>query len=153
MEHFPSLIAPEASAAAIARWRSQIEDRGWGLWAAERRESGDFIGFVGLQVPPASLPCSPCVEIGWRLAFPFWGLGLATEAAEGALRVGFERLDLAEIVSFTAVGNRRSRAVMERLGMTDARRNFDHPNVPVGSPVREHCLYRLPRAQWTGLGT
>lgn len=61
------------------------------------------------------LPFSPCVEIGWRLARPFWGKGLASEAARGVLRVGFERLGLPEIVPFTALANQRSRAVMERI--------------------------------------
>ena len=153
MEFFPSMLTLEASAAMVDRVRAQITERGWGFWAAQLLESGHFIGFVGLHVPTAPLPFCPCVEVGWRLAFPQWGQGLATEAAMGALRVGFEQLKLPEIVSFTAVGNRRSRAVMERLGMHNAEQNFEHPSVPESSPVREHCLYRLSQAQWRSNGT
>jgi RimJ/RimL family protein N-acetyltransferase len=148
MEFFPSTIQRDASDAAVARWQTQIAERGWGLWAAEIRASGIFIGFVGLQVPAARLPFSPCVEVGWRLAHAHWGKGFASEGARGALRVGFERLGLDEIVSFTSIHNRRSRAVMERLGMQEVEGTFPHPNVPEGSPLREHCLYRLGRARW-----
>jgi RimJ/RimL family protein N-acetyltransferase len=148
MEYFPAPISREASDAAIDLWQSQIAERGWSNWAVELVEAGQFIGFVGLSVPRRMLPFSPCVEIGWRLARPYWGRGLATEAARGALRVGFGRLGLQEIVSFTAVGNRRSRAVMERIGMRDAHEDFEHPGVPEGHALRLHCLYRLGREQW-----
>jgi RimJ/RimL family protein N-acetyltransferase len=76
------------------------------------------------------------------------GRGLATEAARGALRVGFGPLSLPEVVSFTAVRNGRSRAVMERIGMRNAGEDFEHPAVPEGSPLRLHCLYRITRSQW-----
>ena len=151
MEHFPSLQSREASAAAVVRWQARMTERGWGLWAAELRRTGEFIGFVGLSEPAVELPCSPCAEVGWRLAFAHWGQGYATEGAMGALGIGFDRLGLDEIVSFTAIGNRRSRAVMERLGMTERDPTFAHPSVPADSPVREHCLYRLTRARWLAM--
>ena len=69
-----------------------------------------IIGFIGLQPPAVELPFSPCIEIGWRLARVAWGKGYATEGARASLRAGFETLGLDEIVSFTALGNRRSRA-------------------------------------------
>lgn len=150
MEFFPALQDRASSDAAIDNWQSQFAARGWSNWAVELRETGEFIGFVGLSVPRRLLPFSPCVEIGWRLARAFWGRGLATEAARGALRVGFERLALDEIVSFTAVGNTRSRAVMERIGMKDAHQDFEHPGVPEGHPLRLHCLYRISRSQRSG---
>jgi RimJ/RimL family protein N-acetyltransferase len=148
MAFFPSPLDREASVACVSRWQAQIAERGWGLWAAEIRGLSQFIGFVGLQAPVAPLPFAPCVEVGWRLAHAHWGKGYATEAARGALRVGFEQLGLQEIVSFTAVNNLRSRAVMERLGMHEAGATFEHPSVPEGSAVREHCLYRLTRKRW-----
>jgi hypothetical protein len=60
----------------------------------------------------------PSVEVGWRLAHEAWGQAYPTEGARAALRVGFEQAGLDEIVSFTVPANVRSRAVMERLGMT-----------------------------------
>ena len=104
----------------------------------------DFVGFVGLAVPGFQAPFTPCVEIGWRLAVEHWGHGYATEAARAALDCGFQRLGLEEIVAFTVPANRRSRRVMERLGMTwSAADDFDHPRLPPGHPLRRHVLYRV----------
>ena len=80
------------------------------------RDTGEFIGFAGLAVPSFEAHFTPAVEVGWRLARGAWGNGYATEAGRAALDFGFERAGLEEIVSFTTVANRRSRAVMERLG-------------------------------------
>ncbi len=148
MEFFPAPLDRAASDTMADRCQSLIAERGWGFWAVETKKAQEFIGFVGLHTPAPELPFSPCVEIGWRLAFQHWGKGYATEAARGALRVGFVLLGLPEIVSFTAVRNLRSRAVMERLSMWVAADTFEHPHVPEGSELRQHCLYRLSREQW-----
>ncbi len=152
MAWFPQTLNRTQSDQMAERCQGLIEERGWGLWAAELKATGAFIGFVGLHRPIPQLPCAPCTEIGWRLAFEHWGQGLATEAARAALRVGFMTLGYPEIVSFTALDNRRSRAVMERLGMHLQAETFPHPLVPRGSPLREHCLYRLAREQWEQQG-
>jgi RimJ/RimL family protein N-acetyltransferase len=117
MQFYPRPLTREESDAMANRIHTLIQQRGWGFWAVEVLGKAPFIGFVGLHIPAADLPFSPCVEIGWRLAADHWGKGYATEAAKEALRVGFERLKLQEIVSFTSTVNRRSIAVMERLGM------------------------------------
>lgn len=148
MAFFPAPLERADSDAMADRCQSLIAERGWGFWAAETKETNQFIGFVGLHIPIPELPFSPCVEVGWRLAYPYWGKGFATEAAKGALQVGFELLKLPEIVSFTTLLNLRSRAVMERLEMRETAEMFEHPHVPVGNPLRKHCLYRLSREQW-----
>ena len=147
MEFFPALLTRAESNAIADRCESLIQERGWGFWAAELKASREFIGFVGLHTPAAELPFSPCVEIGWRLSCSHWGQGFASEAARVALRVGFTTLGLNEIVSFTAMKNVRSRAVMERLHMCESG-TFEHPQVPEGHSLRLHCLYRLPRAHY-----
>jgi len=124
MEFFPALLSRDESDAMADRCQTLITECGWGFWAVEVRNSGEFIGFVGLYTPAYGLSFSPCVEVGWRLDAKHWGKGYATEAARVALRVGFEQLALSEIVSFTSVGNIRSRAVMERLGMLDTGETF-----------------------------
>jgi ribosomal-protein-alanine N-acetyltransferase len=84
--------------------------------------------------------------VGWRLAFDHWGHGYATEAAHASLHHAFDNLGVPEVVAFTATGNKRSRRVMERLGMThDANGDFDHPNVPDGHILKRHVLYRTQR--------
>ena len=108
-----------------------------------------FIGFIGLSVPSFDAPFTPCVELGYRLAFGHWGRGYATEGARAAIAFGFTRIGLDEIVAMTAVRNERSRRVMERLGMTrNAADDFDHPNIVAGHPLRRHVLYRLTAGDW-----
>ncbi|WP_354682342.1 GNAT family N-acetyltransferase [Cupriavidus necator] len=148
MRYFPAPLSRAESDAMANRCRGLIAAKGWGLWVVERKAGGAFLGFVGLHEPAWALPFTPCVEIGWRLARHAWGSGYATEAARGALAWGFERLGLAEIVSFTTLANRRSRAVMERLGMREDELVFEHPALAEGHPLRPHCLYRLSRAAW-----
>jgi RimJ/RimL family protein N-acetyltransferase len=149
MEFFPALLSRAESDAMADRCASLIAERGWGVWAVETKAAAQFIGMVGLHIPTAALPFSPCVEILWRLAAQHWGKGYATEAARGALLAGFDQIGLAEIVSFTTLTNLKSQAVMERLGMKREAAAFEHPSVAAGSPLRAHCLYRLSRNQWT----
>ena len=112
MRHFPSTLTAEQSNAMVDAMAARWQYNNFGLWAVERLDSTQFIGFVGLSIPKRVLPFSPCVEVGWRLARQHWGQDYATEGARAALRIGFERLALAEIVSFTSLLNVRSRAVM-----------------------------------------
>jgi len=146
MEHFPARLSPEESDHLIQGIEKHFDRHGFGLWAAELRQTGEFIGFVGLSVPRFEAAFTPCVEIGWRLDAAHWGTGLATEGARAVIRRAFDVLRLDEIVSFTVPENLRSRRVMEKLGLThDPRDDFDHPNLPPGHPMRRHVLYRLKR--------
>ena len=155
MAHFPSTLDRAASDAFVDRIEAGFQAHGFGLWALERLDTGEFIGFTGLSVPRFEAHFTPAVEIGWRLSRPAWGQGFATEAARQALTVGFEQYRLAEIVSFTAPVNTASQAVMRRLGMSrDPAEDFEHPAVPAGHRLRRHVLYRLHRDRWrAGAGT
>ena len=149
MEYFPGLKTREESDASVKIVSDHIQRHGWGFWAASLLETGEFIGFIGLQPVPFQAAFTPAVEIGWRLAFDSWGKGYATEGAKAALAYGFETLNLDEIVSFTTVENMRSRRVMERIGMHhNPGDDFDHPKLPEGHPLRRHVLYRLNQKQW-----
>lgn len=146
MQHFPKTLTREESDAFVDWAGAALDERGWGLWAVEGRQSGRFLGFTGLNEPSFDAHFTPAIEIGWRLRRDAWGSGFATEAARGVLAVAFEDLELPEVVSFTAVPNERSQAVMRRLGMThDPAEDFDHPVLAEDSPLRRHVLYRLRR--------
>jgi RimJ/RimL family protein N-acetyltransferase len=148
MRYFPACLTPEQSDQLALVLRAAIDRDGWGLWAVEVATGPSFIGFVGLNRPRFDAHFTPAIEVGWRLARPYWGSGYATEAAAEALRFGFERLGLAEIVSFTTPLNERSIRVMRRLGMRrEAADDFDHPNVSEG-PLRRHVLYRISKHDW-----
>jgi len=156
MRHFPATLNRQECDAWLDRTMQKINERGWGFWAidylAGAGSAPQFAGFTGLNIPEPELPIGPCVEVGWRLAPSFWGLGLASEAARLSLRVGFESLGLDEVVAVTTLRNTPSRAVMQRLGMLESPADeFDHPAFPADSPERRCCVYRLSRARWREL--
>jgi ribosomal-protein-alanine N-acetyltransferase len=146
MEFLPKCLERAESDALAEHIAAHLRRHGFGLWAVEVPGVAPFIGFVGLEAPSFEAHFTPCLEVGWRLAFVQWGRGYATEAARRVLAHGFGPLGRAEIVSFTTRGNRRSRAVMERLSMRhDPADDFLHPTLPEGHPQRPHVLYRLDR--------
>jgi ribosomal-protein-alanine N-acetyltransferase len=148
MEHFPSTLSAAQSDEMVERMRSAWSERGFGLWAVDRVDTGELIGFVGLSSPSWSE--RPCVEVGWRLARRHWGHGFAPEAGRVALDWGFTHLDLPsdEIVSFTTEANHKSRRVMEKLGLQhDPTRDFDHPLL-ASWHGRRHVLYAIDRTAW-----
>lgn len=149
MRHFPAPLSRSESDAMIERIGAHFDRNGFGLWAAEAKDGARFIGFIGLAIPRFEAHFLPGVEIGWRLAQPFWGSGLASEGARAALGFGLEVLGLKEVVSFTATTNERSWRVMQRIGMQrDPADDFDHPALPEGHPLRRHVLYRMTPTQW-----
>ena len=144
MEFFPVPLTRARSDAMIDYIEGHFDRHGFGLWALELPGVAPLIGFTGLLVPRFTAHFTPCVEIGWRLAYAHWGNGYATEAARLALAHVFGTLGLSDVVSYTTVANRRSRAVMERLGMRrDPAEDFDHPELPTDHPLCRHVLYRL----------
>ncbi|WP_148599006.1 GNAT family N-acetyltransferase [Aquisphaera giovannonii] len=146
MEYFARPLERAESEAFIARIRVHFAQNGFGFWAVEAPGVAPLVGLVGLARPAFLAHFTPCVEIGWRLARAYWGRGYATEAADAALGHGFDVLGLDEIVAFTTAANARSRAVMERLGMSrDPADDFDHPGLPQGHPLSRHVLYRIRR--------
>jgi RimJ/RimL family protein N-acetyltransferase len=146
MAHFPAPLTAAESDALADAIEAKMAARGFGLWALDIPGVVPFAGFVGLSVPAFTAPFTPCVEIGWRLAAAHWGCGYATEAARAVLAHAWDTLALPEVLSFTTVGNARSRAVMERLGMRrDPADDFEHPGLPAGHALRPHVLYRLAR--------
>ncbi|MFL5679567.1 MAG: GNAT family N-acetyltransferase [Chloroflexota bacterium] len=147
MEFFPNPLTAEESDALVDRIRQRFRLDGYGLWAVERRDDGALLGFTGLAAATFEAPFTPCIELGWRLAVDAWGHGYATEAARRVLEFGFDGLLLPEILSWTAVINRRSQAVMKRLGMIHDS-DFDHPRIAEGDRLRRHALYRLSVDRW-----
>jgi len=144
MRFFPAVLSRAESDRAVDRIEARFETQGFGLFAAELRQGGAFIGFIGLWTPDFEAAFTPCVEIGWRLAAEYWNRGLATEGARAVVKYGFDSLRLSEIVSFTTVANVPSRRVMEKIGMTRSPEDdFDHPKLPESHPLRPHVLYRI----------
>ncbi len=144
-------LRSRAQSDAFIDWASGlIAERGWGLWAVEVVGGSRFIGVVGLNETNETSDLPNAVEVSWKLAREHWGHGFATEAAREAVRFGFEQVGLDEIVSLTVPANTRSRAVMQRLGMThDPADDFDRPGL--SSELTRHVLYRLKRPAQHGV--
>lgn len=146
MEYLGPFQTRAETDAAIDRQNGGIARLGHGFWAVERRADGAFLGFCGIKQGPDATPIQGEIEIGWRLATTFWGQGYAREAAQASLDWGWEHLDVPGIAAITTVNNVRSAGLMERLGMARAHGDdFEHPNVPLGSPLRPHVTYRITR--------
>jgi RimJ/RimL family protein N-acetyltransferase len=149
VEYLSPPLSREASDASVDRCNAHFEARGFTFWALEIPGVTNFAGFIGLVVPSFEAHFTPCVEVGWRLAAEYWGRGYATEGARAVVSAGFAQLGLDEIVSLTVPANKRSRHVMEKLGMSHSPGDdFDHPRLNEGDPLRRHVLYRLARAAW-----
>lgn len=150
MRHFPSTLTREQSDQMVDRIEAAWAANSFGLWAVERCDRSEFIGFVGLAAPSWVADFTPCVEVGWRLGRAHWGHAFAPEAALAAVAFGFEHVDLPndEIVSFTTTKNVNSQRVMQKIGMQlDPLREFDHPLTP-GWREQRHVLYSVERARW-----
>ncbi len=146
MTFFAAPMTRAESDASLDRFQAAFDRDGFGFLAAELRDTGTFAGIIGAQTMRDAVPNfpQPAVEIGWRLPREVHGKGLATEGARATVEFVFDALGLAEVVAITAAGNRQSRRVMEKLGMTHRPDlDFDHPRVPAGHQHLRHTLYQL----------
>ena len=141
-EFLPSPLARTESDAVMDRLRLHAARRGFGIWAVEERASKAFMGWTGLWVPEWEAAFTPCVEMSWRFARPWWGRGFATEAARDALRYAFDVLLLPRVDAWTVPANTRSWRLMERIGLARVE-PFEHPGIPEGHPLRSHVRYAL----------
>lgn len=141
MRYFPALMTDSQTEMFYNRIVAEFKQKGWGLYAAELKSSGAFIGYVGLHEISFEADFTPGIEIGWRLAADYHNRGLATEAAVEVLKLAKE-MRLCRLYSFTAKPNAPSERVMQKIGMTKAG-EFEHPALQEGSPLRTHVLYRI----------
>ncbi|MBB6734592.1 GNAT family N-acetyltransferase [Cohnella zeiphila] len=142
MKYFPKRLTGDETEAFLRSILSEFRECGYGLYAAEAKESGEFIGFIGFHRAAFEADFTPCTEIGWRLKKEAWGKGYATEGAQACLRHGFGLLGFRDVYSFTAELNRPSWNVMNKVGMRFLR-FFEHPRVEADSPLRRHVLYHI----------
>ena len=146
IQYFLGALTMAQVADFIKAKNQQQQDLGYTLWAVELKKTGEFIGFIGLNYTDWPAHFTPAVEIGWRLASPFWHQGYATEGAKACLEYGFKKVGLKEIVSFSVPANLASIKVMKRIGMvTNIKDNFLHPKLPENHNFSKHVLYRIKK--------
>jgi RimJ/RimL family protein N-acetyltransferase len=86
--------------------------RGYGMWALELKDTGEFIGRAGLMRPEGW----PDLELGWMLKPDFRHHGYATEAGSAILDFAWHALGSPRVISLVKIGNEASDRVAERLG-------------------------------------
>ena len=151
MEFMLGKMTEEETRQSIESIKKHLRTHGFGRWAVEIADSEKFIGFVGISIPAYTLPFSPCAEVAWRICAEEWGKGYAPEAAKEALRDGFERVGLQEIVAFTTLINVKSRRVMDKLGMQYCpAEDFNHPMAARGPPSSAACLIPYEKGRLAG---
>jgi len=115
----------EQTRASVAALEREWDETGVGLFAVEVAATGELAGLAGLVVPRFLPEIMPAIEIAWRFGQPFWGQGIATEAARAALDFGFASRGLDRIVAIVQIGNGASERVMRKLAMRLERRTVD----------------------------
>ena len=130
-------VDPARTAAEIARFQRLWDERGFSMLSVIERESGDYAGWVLLNVPESLPEVMPAVEIGWRFRRESWGRGYATESARALLHFGLTDCALDRIIAIRHVDNVASKRVMNKLGLS-FEREFVVPSH--GRPVAVHAI-------------
>jgi RimJ/RimL family protein N-acetyltransferase len=121
---------------------------GLGFWVGLVED--EFVGWWTLQ--PAHGPDQPddpgVADLGYRLLQRYWGRGLASEGARELVRYGFDDVGLDRIIAQTITVNARSRAVMERIGLTYVRTFPTSMTAPVEGVTEGEVEYEMTREQW-----
>lgn len=120
LRYFPKPDPPpiESVQRLIAAQLKHWQERGYGWWAAVPKSQETLIGWCGLGF----LPETEEDEVAYLLAKPYWGQGLATEAANTSLRYGFMEVGLEKIVGIVHPENIASQRVLEKLGLAFTKR-------------------------------
>lgn len=138
----------EAARASIDRHIAYRTSHGLGFWTAEL--DGFVAGLCGLKPGAPNTPIAGEVEIGWLLARPFWGRGLATEAARASLDWAWANTPAPRVVAITGAGHVKSQEVMVRLGMARLPNgDFEHPLHAAGDPLRASVTFAIDRPRPT----
>jgi RimJ/RimL family protein N-acetyltransferase len=106
-------IPKEKTEAVLAGSSESFESRGFGIWAVVHEESEELVGFCGFRF----LDATPEIELVYGISAPYWGTGLATEAARAAIRYGFEEVGFDRILGIADTENVASRHVLGKIGM------------------------------------
>lgn len=107
--------------------------RGCGYWAVEERQTGHFVGGVGLWSPEGW----PELELGYWIVPAIQGKGYASEAAARARDYAFGALGAETLVSYIHPDNQPSIGLAERLGAR-------HDGMVELGTHGPHCVYRYP---------
>ena len=110
----PGVMSEADTLAFIERCQVSYRELGFGPWAVIERSSLTLVGFCGLNAE--RVDGADEIELGYRLAFEWWGKGLATEAAQCAVSYSFGVLKLKSLIAIVEPANVASVRVIQKLG-------------------------------------
>jgi ribosomal-protein-alanine N-acetyltransferase len=112
-------VAGTKSKAETKQWVDWIlrayDSDGVCFWAVELKETGNFIGMVGLLAKEVGALNE--IELAYRIKKDFWRNGYAKEAAKACERYAFETLGIERMIALIHPENEASKIVAERIGM------------------------------------
>jgi RimJ/RimL family protein N-acetyltransferase len=145
MEYLGGVQVPETFLAGFHRVSTSQAENGFCFWIVERLDDHALLGCCGFKIANIG-PVIGEIEIGWRLRADAWGQGYGQEAAQACLAWAWQNLSCPRVVAITATENRKSRRLMEKLGMQRLPElDFAHPDLPPESPIRLHVTYGIAR--------
>lgn len=140
MKFFPATLTESETKQYIEKSISHFSVYGYGNYCVEEKETGNFVGVIGLLTINFEHELNGEIEIGWRFAKQYWHQGYATESARVLIDYARSILAIPKIYSFTATINYPSEQVMKRLDM-EYIGTFSHPKVARTSELNQHVLY------------
>lgn len=147
MRHFPAVATPEQTRSFLERMQTHFEEHGFCYFAADRLDTGEMIGFIGMMWQTWEGEFTPFFDIGWRLSPSAWGNGFATEGAKACLEAAFNRFGLTEVYSTCPQVNIASESVMKKIGMKQIS-VFNHSKL-MDFPHLNPCLmYKITAAEY-----
>lgn len=124
--------------------RALMKDGDWVNVAVELRESGEFVGELGLSC--ANLT-NRCYEVGYVFLREFRGKGYAREAVKELLEYTFETLDAHRVTGRLDARNDRSARLLESVGMQ--KEGTMRETEFVKGEWTDETLYAILEKEWT----
>jgi RimJ/RimL family protein N-acetyltransferase len=142
MHFWPAPLTRDEVLDALNNSLAMYARRGYGRWAVEIKQSGEFIGRCGLA--PQRIDDEEVIEVGYIIAAKHWRRGYGSEAAMGARDWGFLHLDVERLISLIRPGNVASIGVATRNGMKARGMHLHYGD--------EHSVFAITRDEWKSLG-
>ena len=121
----------------------KYDDGSFNDWGMVLKENGKFVGTCGYT---SFDPAENTAELGYVLAKPYWGRGLAPEAVREVMRFGFERFHLDGYTAKFMEGNDASGRVMQKCGMKFE--GLYRHSMYIKGEFKNIVVYRITREQF-----
>lgn len=142
MKYFPKTLSTEESQNFINRMNQMYNDSGYCYYAVDELISRNFIGFIGISDRSLPFLKDPQIDIGWRIALPYWNKGFATEGAKAVLQYAGHELGIQQLISIATEGNSSSIHVMKKIGM-QFQQYFDFDALKDFPNLKKCVLYQI----------